>query len=107
MVNRIWKGGLLVSGGTAGEVVEIDRKIKAAKGNRVVKTQDAQKQRELRALVEQEGRKTAVDLQVTLCPGKAPICQARDEEGIEARFIPDDIIVQPAQKNVCARSLKR
>lgn len=98
MVNRIWKGGLLVSGGTAGEVVEIDRKIKAAKGNRVVKTQDAQKQRELRALVEQEGRKTAVDLQVTLCPGEAPICQARDEEGIEARFIPDDIIVQPAQK---------
>ncbi|MEI3146580.1 MAG: hypothetical protein V8T10_00795 [Merdibacter sp.] len=53
-----------------------------------------------------------MDLQVTLCPGKAPICQARDEEGIEARFIPDDMIVQPGQKaplqeNVCARSLKR
>ena len=55
MVNRIWRDRLLVSGAKAGELVEIDRKIHAYKGNQVVKTQDVRKQQELRELVSQGG----------------------------------------------------
>ena len=98
MVNRIWRDRLLVSGAKAGELVEIDRKIHAYKGNQVVKTQDVRKQQELRELVSQGGRKCAVDVLVTLCPGQAPACRITDEEGNLAELTLSDVFVQPAQK---------
>ena len=96
-VNFLYKDGLLVNHGAAGDIVELDKTAPVVKGSIVLKTSDAQQLQALQKSYEAAPRKVAVYAQFTMQAGKPAVLEIMDEEGRSVR-VESDAVCETARK---------
>lgn len=80
-VNRIYKQGLLVSHGDAGDIIELDKTSYVDKGSRILKTSDVIQLKQLQETYEKSQRRVFIQGRVNLCIGKKAALTIEDELG--------------------------
>ena len=96
-VNFLYKDGLLVNHGAAGDIVELDKTAPVVKGSIVLKTSDAQQLQALQKSYEAAPRKVAVYAQFTMQAGKPAVLEIMDEEGRSVR-VESDAVCETARR---------
>ena len=96
-VNFLYKDGLLVNHGAAGDIVELDKTVPVVKGSIVLKTSDAQQLQALQKSYEAAPRKVAVYAQFTMQAGKPAVLKIMDEEGRSVR-VESDAVCETARR---------
>lgn len=96
-VNFLYKDGLLVNHGAAGDIVELDKTAPVVKGSIVLKTSDAQQLQALQKSYEAAPRKVAVYAQFTMQAGKPAVLKIMDEEGRSVR-VESDAVCETARR---------
>ena len=96
-VNFLYKDGLLVDHGAAGDIVELDKTAPVVKGSIVLKTSDAQQLQALQKSYEAAPRKVAVYAQFTMQAGKPAVLEIMDEEGRSVR-VESDAVCETARR---------
>ena len=96
-VNFLYKDGLLVNHGAAGDIVELDKTVPVVKGSIVLKTSDAQQLQALQKSYEAAPRKVAVYAQFTMQAGKPAVLEIMDEEGRSVR-VESDAVCETARR---------
>ena len=96
-VNFLYKDGLLVNHGAAGDIVELDKTAPVVKGSIVLKTSDAQQLQALQKSYEAAPRKVAVYAQFTMQAGKPAVLEIMDEEDRSVR-VESDAVCETARR---------
>lgn len=96
-VNFLYKNGLLVNHGAAGDIVELDKTAPVVKGSIVLKTSDAQQLQALQKSYADAPRKVAVSAKFTMQIGKPAVLEVMDEEGRSVR-VESDALCEEARR---------
>lgn len=78
--NKIYKNGLLVNHGDAGDQIEFDKTGYVQKGDLVLKTSDSVQLKTLRETFEKNTRKVLIQAQFTMKAGQPAILQVEDDK---------------------------